>query len=69
MVFSHENAKEAGRRGGKRVVEKYGVEYLVARGRRGGAAVVRKYGLKFMREIAAKGGRARADRLRRERED
>jgi general stress protein YciG len=58
-----ELAREAGRRGGERVREKYGKEYYKMMGRTGGTATLEKRGKEYFATIA----RIRWDRARRER--
>lgn len=48
--------QEIGARGGRTVLERYGVEYLRELGRRGGQATARKNG--HLQRLAARGGRA-----------
>jgi general stress protein YciG len=50
------SVREAGKRGGDRVKEKYGSEFYEAIGRKGGEATKSKYGPTFYEEIGAKGG-------------
>lgn len=50
------SVREAGKRGGDRVKEKYGSEFYEAIGRKGGEATKSKYGPSFYEEIGAKGG-------------
>ena len=50
------SVREAGKRGGDRVKEKYGSEFYEAIGRKGGEATKSKYGATFYEEIGAKGG-------------
>jgi hypothetical protein len=50
------SVREAGKRGGDRVKEKYGSEFYEAIGRKGGEATKTKYGPTFYEEIGAKGG-------------
>ena len=50
------SVREAGKRGGDRVKEKYGSEFYEEIGRKGGEATKSKYGPTFYEEIGAKGG-------------
>ncbi len=50
------SVREAGKRGGDRVKEKYGSEFYEAIGRKGGEATKSKYGPSFYEEIGSKGG-------------
>jgi general stress protein YciG len=50
------SVREAGKRGGDRVKEKYGSEFYEAIGRKGGEATKSKYGPTFYEEIGSKGG-------------
>jgi general stress protein YciG len=43
--------REAGRRGGKKVAEKYGREFFRENGRKGGEAVVEKYGIEHYERL------------------
>jgi hypothetical protein len=43
-MFTRETAREAGRKGGRSVVEKYGAECMRAIGKRGFAALARRLG-------------------------
>jgi general stress protein YciG len=50
------SVREAGKRGGDRVKEKYGSEFYETIGRKGGEATKSKYGPAFYEEIGARGG-------------
>jgi general stress protein YciG len=50
------SVREAGKRGGDRVKEKYGSEFYETIGRKGGEATKSKYGPSFYEEIGARGG-------------
>ena len=50
------SVREAGKRGGDRVKEKYGPEYFQRIGKLGGKKTHDKYGSEHYREIGAKGG-------------
>lgn len=44
---------EAGRRGGNKVLEKYGREHFVKAGRKGGAEVSKEYGREFFSRLGS----------------
>jgi general stress protein YciG len=52
-----ELAKEAGRKGGLKVREKYGADRYADIGRQGGEAVRDRYGSDYFRQIGRKGGK------------
>lgn len=52
---------EAGKKGGKSLVEKRGSEYMREIGRKGGRALVQKHGQSHMERIGKKGGEAAQD--------
>lgn len=52
-----ELAKEAGRKGGLTVRDKYGSDRYADIGRQGGETVREKYGIDYFREIGRKGGK------------
>ena len=54
--------REAGRLGGKRVVELYGHEFYQEIGSKGGARTSELYGPEFYGEIGSKGGTSTRDR-------
>lgn len=49
--------REAGKKGGARVKEKYGTEYFQMIGRKGGQRTKDKYGTGFYSDIGMKGGK------------
>lgn len=53
------SVREAGRKGGKKVREKYGSEFYQAIGRKGGETTRARRGTKHYQEIGAKGAAAR----------
>ncbi len=55
-------AKEAGRKGGEAVKQKYGAKFYQDIGRKGGETVRRERGSEFYAEIGRKGGEARGSR-------
>lgn len=52
-----ELAREAGRKGGLTVRDKYGMERYADIGRQGGETVRERYGSDYFREIGSKGGK------------
>ncbi|MDO8669859.1 MAG: general stress protein [Dehalococcoidia bacterium] len=50
--------REAGRRGGNKVKEKYGKEHFVKAGQKGGQAVAKLRGREFFVKIGSMGGKA-----------
>jgi general stress protein YciG len=53
-------AREAGRKGGETVKERYGASFYQSIGRKGGETVKRERGPEFYAEIGRKGGEARS---------
>lgn len=64
-----ELAKEAGRKGGLKVRDKYGAERYADIGRQGGQTVRERYGRDYFREIGSKGGKVSTKTPREEPED
>ncbi|GBD10764.1 hypothetical protein HRbin23_00410 [bacterium HR23] len=62
MKMGEMTVREAGRRGGLALVQKYGRTYLSLIGRKGGKATARKY-KDLLREWGKRGGRPRKGRL------
>lgn len=50
-------AREAGRKGGLTVRDRYGTERFADIGRQGGETVRERYGSEYFREIGSRGGR------------
>jgi general stress protein YciG len=56
-----EGLRQAGKKGGEAVKEKYGPRHFERIGRKGGETVARERGRKFYSEIGRRGGVARAE--------
>ncbi len=59
-----ERARDAGRKGGQTVKEKYGEEFYREIGKRGGNTVKAERGSEFYAEIGRKGGTARSLKMK-----
>ncbi len=59
-----ELAREAGRKGGEAVKQKYGPKFYSAIGKKGGDTVKQERGSEFFAEIGRRGGEMRSTRLK-----